>query len=282
LARHIASHPVTVTERDTVPRASRHIRHTISGGVDVTRDQVEGWKGRDGGIHSSFPRSIDIRLGQHQPRHSAEHLAGHDVLGLAIEAKPTATAFAHTVPTRQQGIPAKACNCCVCADRTHDDKSRERVFARESNHNLGKDRTVSAGAQAIGTTASLVDRISLRLGFDGPLTSFRAQDARRNAPVMCAYIIVIVGQIDPGMGGVGGELCRLPINPPAISLQKKDALKLSFRVVAGIPTARGTMRQDSAAAQHRVARPVRWWVGPGAAGRMSGPFLSHGGACRHE
>ena len=48
MARHLVSHPVTVTERDTVLRASRHIRPPIRGGVNVTRDQkvledVLGW-----------------------------------------------------------------------------------------------------------------------------------------------------------------------------------------------------------------------------------------------
>jgi hypothetical protein len=47
VARHIASHAVTVTECDAVPRASRHIRPPIRGGVHVTRDAQgakEGWK----------------------------------------------------------------------------------------------------------------------------------------------------------------------------------------------------------------------------------------------
>ena len=38
MARHIASHAVTVTGCDTVFRASRHIRPSIEGGVHVTRD----------------------------------------------------------------------------------------------------------------------------------------------------------------------------------------------------------------------------------------------------
>jgi hypothetical protein len=47
VARHIASHAVTVTERDTVPRASRHIRPPIRGGGNVTRDRKCGEDGID-------------------------------------------------------------------------------------------------------------------------------------------------------------------------------------------------------------------------------------------
>ena len=44
MARHIVSHAVTVTERDNVLRASRHIRPPIRGGVHVTRDmEVRKW-----------------------------------------------------------------------------------------------------------------------------------------------------------------------------------------------------------------------------------------------
>ena len=39
--RHIASHPVTVTEGDTVTRASRHIGPPLEGAVYVTLDQPE-------------------------------------------------------------------------------------------------------------------------------------------------------------------------------------------------------------------------------------------------
>jgi hypothetical protein len=42
VARHIASHAVTVTGCDTVLRASRHIRPPIRGGGNVTRDTTEG------------------------------------------------------------------------------------------------------------------------------------------------------------------------------------------------------------------------------------------------
>jgi len=41
LDRHIASHPVTVTEGDTVTRASRHIGPPLEGAVNVTLDQPE-------------------------------------------------------------------------------------------------------------------------------------------------------------------------------------------------------------------------------------------------
>jgi hypothetical protein len=51
VARHIASHGVTVTSCDTVPRASRHIRPSLEGGVHVTRDQQQ-----DG---------IDLIIGHH-------------------------------------------------------------------------------------------------------------------------------------------------------------------------------------------------------------------------
>jgi len=44
MARHVASHLVTVPECDTVLRASRHIRPPIRGGVYVTRD-LEARKG---------------------------------------------------------------------------------------------------------------------------------------------------------------------------------------------------------------------------------------------
>jgi hypothetical protein len=45
VARHIASHAVTVTARDTARHASRHIRPSLEGGVNVTLGRAGGKEG---------------------------------------------------------------------------------------------------------------------------------------------------------------------------------------------------------------------------------------------
>jgi hypothetical protein len=59
-----------------------------------------------------------------------------------------AAAFADIMQTASQHQRTNAHKPAISNDWPHDRKSQERVFARVSNHNLRKDRTVSAGAQA--------------------------------------------------------------------------------------------------------------------------------------
>jgi hypothetical protein len=87
-------------------------------------------------------------------------------------------------------------------------------------------------------------------------------DARRNAPVMCAHIIEIVGQIDLGRVPGGRDLCRSSDNRPAQSLQK-------IRAGNVIP---GRNRNSDCAQNHRqissASHPARCascrpvWVAP--------------------
>jgi hypothetical protein len=65
VARHIVSHAVTVTERDTVLRASRHIRPPRGGGAHVTRDQIEGSNRGKGRNHLV----ISMRVLMHNAHH---------------------------------------------------------------------------------------------------------------------------------------------------------------------------------------------------------------------
>jgi hypothetical protein len=68
----MTSHPVTVTERDTVPRASRHIRPSLEGGVHVTRDQ----KGKGiGGIDLVIGHRV-LRTGTRQLSTGLQFSAG--------------------------------------------------------------------------------------------------------------------------------------------------------------------------------------------------------------
>jgi hypothetical protein len=68
MARHIASHPVTVTSCDTVPRASRHILPPIRGGGNVTRDQPGATSKGKGGIHLVIGNSVLIVNAKHFSR----------------------------------------------------------------------------------------------------------------------------------------------------------------------------------------------------------------------
>ena len=150
--------------------------------------------------------------------------------------------------------------------QNHGQKPRERGFSARSLKTFstlgGKD---AREGQAIGATASLADRISLPLRASGLLTWLQAHDAVRNAPVMCAYIAVIVGEIDRGRYGGRGELSRQRINRPAQSLHDA-ALKKPSPAVIGIPISRRTIARSAARVTHRFACRVRWWVAPRCAG----------------
>jgi hypothetical protein len=94
--RHIASHAVTVTERDTVLRASRHILPPIRGGGNVTRDRKCG-EGRN------RPRHRHVRVDSQ--RQAVRTTAGQPIPRLA--ARVTQRVF---MPARYSGPPNSRTN----------------------------------------------------------------------------------------------------------------------------------------------------------------------------
>jgi hypothetical protein len=142
LARHIASHPVTVTKRDTVPRASRHMRPSLEGAVYVTRDQrcregrycphhrhacVEFGERRIISVAAAVsPKRqgrLSISTADQQPRQ-------HWRAWRACSNAPVITAIAHTVPTRQSVLRDNAVFIGISGIGPHDRKSREGLHAR--------------------------------------------------------------------------------------------------------------------------------------------------------
>lgn len=100
MARHVASQPVTVTERDTVPRASRHIRPPIRGGVHVTRDQTEAGQGPVHLLEGSCLLAIENRQISMLRKISA--LSTYQRVECHQPARRRATASVDTVQTRHR------------------------------------------------------------------------------------------------------------------------------------------------------------------------------------
>jgi hypothetical protein len=137
VARHIASQPVTVTERDTVPRPSRHIRPSLEGGVNVTGDR---WN-RRGLEQAQYPMNRDNsrirfdwisfpRLRVIINRMSAcwrPSLRDNVLSYTASNGNVVIPAadLAHTLPTRPRGIEPNPSNSAISGTRPHDRWSRD-------------------------------------------------------------------------------------------------------------------------------------------------------------
>lgn len=173
MARHIASHRVTVTERDTVPRASRHMRPSLEGAVYVTRDAGEGREGRKT-PHQPLARvysrdrqiinaAVAVRLTR-QGRHSTSTTDRQPCQCWRACQPPSKalaiTACADTVQTRESAPRDNAAFMGVSGIRPHDGKSREGVFARDVAASFTVYLLEEREGQAIGATEALSNGIA--------------------------------------------------------------------------------------------------------------------------
>jgi hypothetical protein len=196
LARHVASHPVTVTERDTVLRASRHMRPSLEGAVYVTRDQ----RCREG-LYCPHHRHACVEFGKHRIISVAAAVWAKRQGRISIsttDPQPrqcwracracsnalAITAGAHTVPTRQSESPNNAVFIGISGTGPHDGKSREGITRARSTLNLSSlDLETCARARQRSTGETGIERCLHSIG----------------------------RQIDPGMGGVAGTNPAPPI-----------------------------------------------------------------------
>jgi hypothetical protein len=115
MARHIASHPVTVTERDTGITPSRHIRPPIRGGVYVTGAQ-QSREGRERPRHRQA--CVDIQ------QHAFRPIEREYISGLAARVSQRVFVFASCQsPRNRRTNPGPSYGLCgrlifPCASRS--------------------------------------------------------------------------------------------------------------------------------------------------------------------
>jgi hypothetical protein len=269
MARHIASHRVTVTSCDTVLRASRHIRPPIRGGGNVTRDQQgEVSKGK-GGIHlvTSFidrysqspvlPRTTRSMTRPDVPTqrkslvgfsHSPVFTHSRAVLPHVGSSFGSNTRISIAQSVRIQSVES------TTAPIVSFGASRRKGFRARSLTNLTFSEADARGrALRRPRLCTPSDRISAQLCTSWPLPPAQPKRWRNGSPdLSMAY------PRKTGEGGGWGEdlpLARLSMCP--IPIQHRSE-------IVDVDCAQTPVRQDSAVTQQRVARHVRCMFGPGA------------------
>jgi hypothetical protein len=273
VARHIASHPVTVTERDTVPRASRHIRPPIRGGGNVTRDRKCG-EGRISARHRHMCVDSQCRALRTIPRGYQPGLAARVTQRVFMPARYQGPPNSRTNPRPSYGLPAAS--LFPCASRPHNPTARTSHNPLQHNethrcHHLSADQRERVFARALSRPSALLEG----------KTRARQRSAKRKTRRSNDPTFHGAADKQPGVGG-GGTGTKTPGGIPT-SLPATAARSPKF----GRPWSGKVGWPVKPAALTQRACWIRQ-IALAAPGERSGakthqrPFLSHGGAYRHE